>query len=82
MNRHSRDTEPIMFRTLAIIAATALLAAGSPHAAIAQERGPAGTVTLSRTDYDRLLDLASKQPRPLRFEGHQLNSPTRFILRA
>jgi hypothetical protein len=31
---------------------------------IAQERGPAGTVTLSRTDYDRLLDLASRQPRP------------------
>ena len=53
-----------MFRTLAIIAAAALLAAGSPHAAIAQERGPAGTVTLSRTDYDRLLDLATKQPRP------------------
>ena len=25
---------------------------------------PAGTVTLSRTDYDRLLDLASRQPRP------------------
>ena len=31
---------------------------------LAQERGPAGTVTLSRTDYDRLLDLASRQPRP------------------
>jgi hypothetical protein len=30
----------------------------------AQERGPAGTVTLSRTDYDRLLDLATRQPRP------------------
>jgi len=30
----------------------------------AQERGPAGTVTLSRTDYDRLLDLANRQPRP------------------
>jgi hypothetical protein len=29
----------------------------------AQERGPAGTVTLSRTDYDRLLDLANRQPR-------------------
>ena len=32
--------------------------------ASAQERGPAGTVTLSRTDYDRLLDLAAGQPRP------------------
>jgi hypothetical protein len=32
--------------------------------AVAQERGAAGTVTLSRTDYDRLLDLASRQPRP------------------
>ncbi len=31
---------------------------------LAQERGPAGTVTLTRTDYDRLLDLASRQPRP------------------
>ncbi len=30
----------------------------------AQERGPAGTVTLSRPDYDRLLDLATRQPRP------------------
>jgi hypothetical protein len=29
----------------------------------AQDRGPAGTVTLSRPDYDRLLDLASRQPR-------------------
>lgn len=30
----------------------------------AQDRGPAGTVTLSRPDYDRLLDLATRQPRP------------------
>ena len=30
----------------------------------AQERGPAGTVTLTRTDYDGLLDLASRRPRP------------------
>jgi hypothetical protein len=29
----------------------------------AQERGPAGTVTLSRTDYDRLLDLATRRGR-------------------
>lgn len=36
--------------------------AGSPAAA--QERGPAGTVTLPRPDYDRLLDLAGRQPRP------------------
>ena len=35
-----------------------------PAVAAAQEPGPAGTVTLSRTDYDRLLDLASRQPRP------------------
>ena len=27
----------------------------------AQDRGPAGTVTLSRTDYDRMLDLASRE---------------------
>jgi Carboxypeptidase regulatory-like domain len=31
---------------------------------LAQERGPAGTVTLTRTDYDRLIDLAGRQPRP------------------
>ncbi len=36
----------------------------APMLASAQERGPAGTVTLSRTDYDRLLDLAAGQPRP------------------
>jgi hypothetical protein len=36
----------------------------APAVARAQERGPAGTVTLSRTDYDRLLDLAARQPRP------------------
>ena len=36
----------------------------APLVASAQERGPAGTVTLSRTDYDRLLDLAAGQPRP------------------
>jgi hypothetical protein len=48
--------------TLAVaLAALVLLPAAT---LIAQERGPAGTVTLSRTDYDRLLDLASRQPRP------------------
>ena len=26
--------------------------------------GPAGTVTLSRTEYDRLLDLANRKPSP------------------
>ncbi len=36
----------------------------APSVSSAQERGPAGTVTLSRTDYDRLLDLAAGQPRP------------------
>jgi hypothetical protein len=34
-----------------------------PHA-VAQERGPIGTVTLSRIEYDRMLDLASRRPRP------------------
>jgi hypothetical protein len=33
--------------------------------ATAQDRGPAGTVTLSRPEYDRMLDLASRQPRPV-----------------
>ena len=45
----------------AVLAVCVLLPAAT---LIAQERGPAGTVTLSRTDYDRLLDLASRQPRP------------------
>jgi hypothetical protein len=47
------------------VAATVL--AGVAFATVAtraQDRGPAGTVTLSRPDYDRLLDLASRQPRP------------------
>ena len=35
-----------------------------PGSAAAQDHGPAGTVTLSRTDYDRLIDLASRQTRP------------------
>jgi hypothetical protein len=47
------------------IRATFLLCAAlSAHPSVAQDRGPAGTVTLSRTEYDRLLDLASRQPRP------------------
>ena len=44
-----------------VLAVCVLLPAGT---VLAQERGPAGTVTLSRTDYDWLLDLASRQPRP------------------
>ena len=48
--------------TVASLALVGLILA--PGRALAQERGPAGTVTLSRTDYDRLIDLASRQPRP------------------
>ena len=48
--------------TLAVVLAACVLLPAATL--IAQERGPAGTVTLSRTDYDRLLDLASRQPRP------------------
>ena len=48
--------------TLAVVLAVCV---SLPAATVlAQERGAAGTVTLSRTDYDRLLDLASRQPRP------------------
>ena len=47
-----------------ILLAIALASLVATPAAWAQDRGPAGTVTLSRTDYDRLLDLASRQPRP------------------
>jgi hypothetical protein len=55
-----------MTRTVALFVAVSTLAAGSAGRLAAQDRGagPAGTVTLSRTDYDRLLDLASRQPRP------------------
>jgi hypothetical protein len=50
----------------AAIAAFAFTAfALSPQAVAAQEKGPVGTVTLSRTDYDRLTDLASRAPRPV-----------------
>lgn len=47
-------------RTVGLALCAALV--GSPI--LAQERGPAGTVTLPRPDYDRLLDLAERQPRP------------------
>ena len=50
--------------TKTITAAVLLGALVAAFPARAQERGPAGTVTLSRTDYDRLLDLANRQPRP------------------
>jgi hypothetical protein len=48
--------------TSAISCLAGVLLAVQPGAA--QERGPAGTVTLARTEYDRLLDLASRRPRP------------------
>jgi hypothetical protein len=63
MTTHCFLTEPIMKKTCALLTMVASLAMSTLPAA-AQERGPAGTVTLSRTDYDRLLDLASRQPRP------------------
>ena len=56
-----------MTNTLRCLAAWAVILGptlSAPMIASAQERGPAGTVTLSRTDYDRLLDLAAGQPRP------------------
>lgn len=46
---------------IALVLFCALLSSGPAYG---QERGLAGTVTLSRTDYDRLLDLANRQPRP------------------
>ncbi len=51
-------------KPLARVVIIATILAGAAAAGVAQERGPAGTVTLSRTDYDRLLDLAGGQPRP------------------
>jgi Carboxypeptidase regulatory-like domain len=52
-----------MDRITSMVAASCLsIAFASPL--LAQDRGPAGTVTISRTDYDRLLDLAGRQPRP------------------
>jgi hypothetical protein len=55
-----------MIRTTTTTTLTALLiscACLMATTAAAQDRGSAGTVTLTRTDYDRLLDLASRQPR-------------------
>jgi hypothetical protein len=49
------------FTTVAAVLVGMALATGATRA---QERGPAGTVTLSRPDYDRLLDLATRRPRP------------------
>ena len=54
---------PSSMCSVAVLAVTMTFAALAAPAA-AQERGSAGTVTLSRTDYDRLLDLASRTPRP------------------
>jgi hypothetical protein len=51
-------------KPLARVVIIATILAGAAAAGVAQERGSAGTVTLSRTDYDRLLDLAGGQPRP------------------
>ncbi len=54
-----------MTRTFVIcLLSSSALLCGIPAPALAQDRGPAGTVTLSRTDYDRLLDLSTRQPRP------------------
>jgi carboxypeptidase family protein len=55
--------------TLASLARHTLLAfVLAPTVAVAQDTvrplGPAGTVTLSRTEYDRLLDLANRKPSP------------------
>jgi hypothetical protein len=51
-----------MNRKNAIVVALVSVSLASP--VLAQDRGPAGTVTLSRTDYDRLLDLSGRPPRP------------------
>ena len=44
--------------------AAAILATTVAAPLAAQDRGPVGTVTLARTDYDLLLDLAARPPRP------------------
>ena len=54
----------IATRTTTLTAVLLSCAFLTAPAALAQDRGPAGTVTLTRTDYDRLLDLATRQPRP------------------
>ena len=63
----SEDTD--MTNNLRCLAARAVLLGltlSAPLIASAQDRGPAGTVTLSRTDYDRLLDLAAgSRARPM-----------------
>src|SRR5262245_46436579 len=51
-------------RLLATVASLTLVSLLLADGTAAQTSGPAGTVTLSRTDYDRLIDLASRQPRP------------------
>jgi Carboxypeptidase regulatory-like domain len=54
-------TRMLKTTTLTVLFSCAFFTAASTFA---QERGPAGTVTLTRTDYDGLLDLASRRPRP------------------
>jgi hypothetical protein len=53
-----------MTNTQTLLLLSSLMFSTLVPVAAAQDRGPAGTVTLSRPDYDRLLDLASRQPRP------------------
>ena len=51
---------------LVILAAGLVLMPRAVHAQLPATgaAGPAGSVTISRPEYDRLLDLASRQPRP------------------
>ena len=45
-----------------VVSIVTVVILGSQATAVAQERGPAGTVTLARSEYDRLLDLAARRP--------------------
>jgi hypothetical protein len=49
-------------KTIKFVSIAALWILSAQSIAIAQDRGPAGTVTLARTEYDRLLDLAARRP--------------------
>ena len=66
MTRLTLDTSSrttILFRLGAALAAIVMLAASARAQIVRPDTaGPAGTVTLTRTEYDRLLDLASRPP--------------------
>src|SRR5512145_3021622 len=59
----SQDVFRVAVRVCVHLCLSVAVSSGLCASAGAQDRGPTGTVTLTRTDYDRLLDLAARRTR-------------------